>query len=186
MKFYKFLHENKKDNNVGIFILRGQPFHTGHYSIIKYMIKECSSGYVFIVEGKKSSQDKEKNPLSGKERVDIIKSFVASNIKVLVVDSAFLPVIFTETYPEELANIENKNVIIYGGADRDAGYRVIAQKLLKMGPNSVDFSKLDFDRESVSATIIRNFIRDGKFDVAQKYLPYNISKIKNKILNAKI
>ena len=64
MKFIQFLNETLFKNSIGVYIGRFQPPHIGHKQIINRMISENFKNYIFIVNGEKSSQDKEKNPFS--------------------------------------------------------------------------------------------------------------------------
>ncbi len=55
----------------GLFIGRFQPFHLGHLSVVETMEKECDT--IIIGVGSAQKMREEDNPLSGGERIDMIK-----------------------------------------------------------------------------------------------------------------
>ena len=169
MRFYKFLTE--KTNSVGIYAGRFQPPHKGHLAVISAMSKENSYAYVFVVAGSKSSTDKERNPISQQDRINLLKSLVPSNITVLGASSAYIPDLV-----KGLALDTTMKLTIYAGDDRSSDYSRFVNKIKEMG-YTVEVSTKNFDRANVSASKVRELLRANDSKEAQKYLPYSVSKI---------
>ncbi len=55
----------------GLFIGRFQPFHLGHLSVVERMVEECET--IIIGVGSAEKMREENNPLSGGERIEMIK-----------------------------------------------------------------------------------------------------------------
>ncbi len=60
----------------GLFIGRFQPFHKGHLAIIEEMKKDCEE--IIIGIGSAQKERETDNPLSGGERIDMIKKVLES------------------------------------------------------------------------------------------------------------
>lgn len=60
----------------GLLIGRFQPFHKGHLEIVEQMLKECDS--VIIGVGSAQEQREMRNPLSGGERIEMIRDLFDS------------------------------------------------------------------------------------------------------------
>jgi cytidyltransferase-like protein len=171
---YKYLLNEQKPGTCGIFTGRFQPLHNGHFSIIKAMAQENTLNFVFVVAGAKSSSDKDKNPLSGPERVKLIDSIAPSNVGVLEAKSAYIPDLIKEI---ESRVMGTKCFQIYAGDDRADSYTRFILKIKEMGYDAIVNTK-DYNRAGVSASKVRELMREGNFKEAQKFLPYSVDKIK--------
>ena len=169
MRLYTFLTENK-NNSIGIFTGRFQPFHIGHASIVSAMSKENSIGYVWVVSGDKSHTDKKRNPIPQQDIVNLIKSVCESNIKVLAAKSAYIPDLV-----KNLNLDTSKKLVIYAGNDRTESYTRFIKILKEMGYD-VEINTKDFNRQGISGTKVRELMVTNSKD-AQKLLPYPVSKI---------
>lgn len=135
-----------------LFLGRLQPPHNGHAKIIDGM----KNGWVAIVKGALSSQDKSKNPLPFEYQKKLVNE-IAPRVPVIEVPTGYLPDIINE-----IRKRGQEVQTVYAGADRIEGY----QKQLA-GANA----KLDADKQFdvsfklservTSATTVRDAIRSG-------------------------
>jgi hypothetical protein len=84
--------------NAAVMVGRLNPPTIGHYKVIDEMKKfirenddlKISKAFLILVEGKETSKDKEKNPLSAEDRKTFIEaSGKANGIQILIASSAF-------------------------------------------------------------------------------------------------
>ena len=140
---------------VGIFIGRFQPFTNKHIEIINKMSDENDNCYVIIVRGKKTSQDKEKNPFSRKEQE-------------ILIDMLNFPVnvhfYFTETaYFFDLFDTNYYNFKLYVGTDRIESYKKSFKDKIS---EYIEIKRTD---EDISATKVRELIRKRKYNELMEY-----------------
>lgn len=176
MRLLKFL--NEQDMKVSLVIGRFNPPHKGHVALIQEAAKQAPVTFVLVVEGKKSSQDKEKNPLPGSERVKLLNSVLPSKCKAILASGAYIPDVFEKEHPEDLTLVKDNQLTIFCGADRVNSYKGMAPRIDKALGTTTTVKELDFDRAGVSASKVRELMRAGDFTEAQKYLPYPVDKIK--------
>lgn len=74
---------NKK-YRVGLTIMRAQPLHEGHESIIRKMITECD--IVVVLLGSAQESGTEKNPFTAKQRARMIKNIFGTGVLVAGID----------------------------------------------------------------------------------------------------
>ena len=182
MRFLNFWqHLDELDyHSVGIFAGRFQPFHNGHASIIEHLQKNHHLSYVFVVSGEKSSKDTLRNPLPQNVRINLIENFTSnSNVCVLAANSPYIPSLITNVYPEINKTIKegNSKVVVYSGDDRSTDYNRFVSNLQESGIDA-EARTMNFDRDLVSGTKVRELLISKNFDEAQKYLPYDIELIK--------
>ncbi len=79
----------------GLFIGRFQPFHNGHLHVVKIMSKECSE--IIIGVGSAEKQREPNNPLSGGERIEMIRNVLINHG---IDDFQVYPVPDIDCYPE--------------------------------------------------------------------------------------
>lgn len=175
MRLLQFL--NEQDMKVNIVIGRFNPPHKGHLELIKAASKSAPATFILVIDGKKSSQDKEKNPIPGVDRVKILTDIIPSNCKAILASSAYIPDVFTKEHLDDLEMVKGNNLTIFCGADRVASYKRMAISIDKELNSTTEVKELDFDRAGVSASLVRKLMREGKYQEAQQYLPYPVSKI---------
>lgn len=119
--------DDKERNKVIIWNGRAQPWHKGHDAMVqkgKSMLSKlgASAIYIMIVKGGKSSLDKETNPLSEDEQINLISSVYDGDPQVIVhpeaIASSFIGVIADALYESG-----NKVAGWLAGADRIDSYR---------------------------------------------------------------
>lgn len=100
-------------NNTGLIVMRGQPLHNGHISLINLMLKECNN--CNIVLGSIQESGTERNPFTFEERKQMIKNIYGDKINIYGVEDIpnnnelWLKTIFSK--------IKNKVDIYYCGDD---------------------------------------------------------------------
>ena len=107
MKLLQSINEavELKSSKASLLVGRFQPFHVGH----EYAVKQMKfTPVVAIVKGKKSSKNKDENPLSEEFQEKMIKS-VFPHIKTIIVDNAYVPAIIGKIKDE--LNIEVGEVV---------------------------------------------------------------------------
>lgn len=118
---------------------RVQPPTVGHFAIIDKMKKYCRDNggnvvpIVVIVDGEKSSEDKDVNPLSANDRISLLKANPRMlGVKVIIAKNAFDGFLAVRK-----AGFEP--TIIAGGSDRVNGYKEMLDKSF----SKPDGSKID-------------------------------------------
>jgi len=153
---------NKRTNKVELFLGRLQPVHLGHVKIIKKM----KNPIVVLVKGAKSSQDKNRNPLSAEEQRKLLKKAVP-RVKVVVAKAGYLPEIIAD-----LREAGYEVETVYAGSDRISSYKrqvdSANKKLLDKQKFDVTFRETE---RFASATEVRNAIRSDDKDEFQKLMP---------------
>lgn len=146
-----------------LFVGRFNPFHSGHAAIVKMM---KNNPLIVIVKGKKTSEDKKKNPFSEDYQSEMVKS-VFSDVEVTISPNAFLAGIcgFYRKKGDEITRI-------FAGADRIESYRKsINDANLKMDPEYQ--YKIEFIETPrvTSATKVRQTFVDDDFEEFKKNMP---------------
>lgn len=132
--------------DVQVFIGRFQPPHRGHRAIIEMMIEDTKyHPIVLLIDGKKSSQDKERNPLLPLVRHEVLTELP---VQVMIAEN---PYVGLETI-SELYVIRK----VYQGEDRD--YQPL---LASLGlPAIIE----ELPRTPISSTQMRTMARAGMFE----------------------
>jgi len=159
------------DIPVTLFLGRFQPFHIGHLQTIKDLKEQFPKNKVLvaIIKGKKSSKDKERNPLSFDYQKELILSALG-NLKSSVIiynkpfEFGYLPVIF-----KELREDGYEVDALGSGEDRILGMEKIAKDLNSMF-QSVNI-KIKETKRYVAASDVREFIRNNDYDNFKKSMP---------------
>ncbi len=163
--------EHEQDEQEGkkqqLILGRFQPFTIGHRKMVEIQKEFQNVVYIVIVEGKKSSLDKKRNPFTFEERKRFIKK-VFPNDDVIVdrFEKGYLPDIITY--------MENKYKIPVGyvlcGEDRVDGYK---RQLEKLPENHIDVEIVITPR-LVFQTVFRNQVFENKLDDQKKLLPVEL------------
>lgn len=151
-----------------LFMGRFQPLHKGHATVVGRM----KNPIVALVKGGKSSQNKEKNPLSLKDQARLIKKAYPKAI-VIEVATGYIPTIALEMRKKGM-NI----TAIWAGEDRRASYTKQLESFDKKNPDealNMEF-KPTYNPDGAriggtSATIVRNAIRAGDKKEFLKHMP---------------
>lgn len=154
-KFQEFVTESKeptKQKSICIFPGRFQGFNKGHQQIIEDLKKQYETIVVFIVSGKKTSEDKERNPFSAELRKEMIETS-CKNIQVFVTPNAFLPGNISYL---KLRKTDEK-IIIASGEDRIDGYKKMKFEY------PVEFVQTKRP-EGISGTQMRESLKEDSFE----------------------
>lgn len=172
LTFKQYLLESTTNHD--LFIGRFQPFHKGHANIIKSM----KNPVVVIIKGKQTSEDKQKNPLSAEQQMELIKTVFPTVPVFVSEETGFIPAL--------IGMAEEKGYKIgrvFAGADRIGGYKgqvERANKKIELGqsehkPINVKFVETP---RFTSATTVRNTIRSGDFKEYNKLMPQKLANEK--------
>jgi citrate lyase synthetase len=171
---------NKGYKKVTLIIGRFQPFTLGHSSLLKQAKNPVVIG---IVKGKKSGQDKDKNPLEFDLQKEIIEKAKIPKIeRVIKVESAFIPEIISQLRFFDLEVDE-----VFAGSDRIKSY---TSMMKKYGPqiNAPDVKVTEIKRDpdasdvsGISATKVRNSIKSDDFESAKEMMINLDKKLFDKI-----
>jgi len=140
-----------------VFVGRFQPFHKGHFKVIKAM----KNPIVFIIDGEKSKEDKESNPLSLEYRISLLNKCGVS--KIYSYDTGFLPILLAKV---RRLGFEPKR--LFCGKDRIKSYKTSIKKIIyslsrKRGEHPRDYH-LEFvetlKKDRIHAKDVRAAIRN--------------------------
>jgi len=153
----------KRPHTAELFLGRMQPIHLGHIKIIKKM----KNPIVVLVKGKKSSADKDRNPLSAEEQIRLLKK-VFPKIRIIVAPTGYLPDIFSDLRE----NSGTEVVKVYSGADRISGYKRQIDSINKKLPSRRQFDvQFEETPRFTSATKVREAIRSDNEEEFRKLMP---------------
>jgi len=147
----------------GIFSGRMQPLTKTHTEIFRTISNECSKGTVFLVKGKKTSQDKEKNPFDEEVQLKMIQLVLPDNMEVKIIKTGF--------FVEELNESEDSDFRIYAGSDRVESYKSYS-KYMKEG--TLEVKEIVRTDEDISATKVREALRDNNLEAFNLLTPEEI------------
>jgi len=166
---------NKTREKVGLMVGRFQPITKAHEKMINALYKDNDKAIVFMIKGKKSSLDKDKNPFGEKIQTDMLKA-VNSDVKIEVLNSGFF-VDFINKY-------ENTDFVIYAGSDRANSY-LHFEKYLKNG-NTLVVKEIKRDENAISGTKVRESLKFKNKKLFEELTPAPIHKMYNtlsKVIN---
>ena len=143
---------------VNIMVGRFQTVTTAHADIFSSMKKEKNPSIIYIIEGNKSSKDKNTNPFTGLERKRLVEKF---GMKVDIITSI--------VELEDVLFIQNlKPVKWFAGSDRASSYRKFKNSFSIFN----DCEIIEIDRvNDVSASKIREAAIQNRFDDFKNMIP---------------
>lgn len=154
--FLEFSKEQAEKKKISLIFGRMQPFTAGHKLLFDKAKYEVVIG---LVKGKKTSQDKERNPFSEQLQRTIIMKALEEDPKfesIVTTDSGFIPDLI-----EKLEKMNYQVKELFCGSDRVKDYkRMIRDNLIKA---DIKLVKIDRDDEDISATKVRDAIRKNDF-----------------------
>jgi nicotinic acid mononucleotide adenylyltransferase len=150
---------------------RFNPVTRGHTVLIQILIDEAkrknAKPLIFIIDAEKTGKDKNRNPLTGSQRLEILKSLYP-NVTVDVVSNPVEAL--------DVLDVQGMSPIVWiAGSDRVSDYR----KLL----DYVDIKTcevLEVDRDigeaaGVSATIAKNAVKANDLKLFKAMMPENLN-----------
>lgn len=159
---------------VGIYPGRFQGVTKAHKSIIDMMSRTYEKSYVCLVEGEKSKEDKNHNPFSQETKIEMLNRILPENVELIITSSAFLP--------DTVKNLEESNFALYVGADRTTSYEH-QKKYLKEENKTLLIITLNLNRENISATKVREALKENDKDTFRKLVPEEIHSMYGRLRN---
>jgi glycerol-3-phosphate cytidylyltransferase-like family protein len=171
-----------------VIIGRFNPPHIGHYAVInaakKYIrnnptLKLDPVPIVVVIEGKKASKDKMRNPLTGTERISFMSgSGLADGVKFLKAESAFAAF-------EEVRKCGYEPIVIADGSDRDGKFKELLDKYFKSKDNS-DIKHYSLTVKRVDDTPSKSSQSLDKKDALDNVLQYTDSEMPAEMASASL
>lgn len=149
---------------VGIVVGRFQPLTKAHYDIIRTMARECDKGIVFLVKGKKSSNDKEQNPFDESTQKKLLQSVLPKNVTIKVIPSGF--------FVDELNNMRESNFVVYAGTDRVESYKRYSGYMTE--GRTLDTREVPRSDVDISATKVREALINDDISTFKSLTPPEI------------
>ena len=162
-----------KKFNKGLIVMRGQPLHNGHKSLIDLMLKECKKSYIIL--GSIQESRTEKNPFTFEERKQMIKNVYGSSVFVDGMED--MPNNNEAWLDGIMKKIDGYPDAYYCGDNINGDYFKVGNIVLRMLPRDKQegFSK-------ISATKIRELIRE-KNNFWKCFVPKENHKYIEQIVN---
>jgi nicotinic acid mononucleotide adenylyltransferase len=165
-------------SNIVLAFGRCNPPTGGHYVMIEQLEQVARElgiqAEMFIVDGESTGQDKQKNPLTPEQRVKILREWFP-NVRFDICSSAYDVM--------EILEVQNKKPqVLIAGSDRAKKYR----RLLDYA-GFINAAIREIDRDSgnangISATKVRQAIRDGNYELFLEMMPSNVGNQSKKDL----
>lgn len=154
--------EKATKKQVSLFLGRMQPIHNGHDAIIKMM----KNPVVVLVKGKKSSEDKARNPFDEKYQTKLIK-MLNPKVEVTTASTGYIPDMVNDFRKRGMEVVE-----VYAGADRINTYKKMIESFNKQMPPEKQISaKFKETPRVTSATTVRNAIRSDDMETFKANVP---------------
>jgi len=168
MKFADYINEkmnvNEKEETHGIFSGRFQPVTLAHARIIKRITKENTKATIFLVKGKKTSEDKEKNPFDAEIQKKMLEAVAPSNVDIQIINSGF--------FVDNLNEMPENKFVAYAGSDRLKAYEKFT-KYMDEG-KTLEIKEIKRTDDDISATKVRNALKEGDEKEFKKLTPKEI------------
>ena len=151
MTTFRDIAINESKQTHGIFVGRMQPVTKAHADIITRIGKENATGTIFLVKGKASSKDLEKNPFSAETQKKMLEKIAPKNVKIKIIPSGF--------FVDFLNATTDKNFVVYGGSDRIKAYEKFSAYLDDGKKMKVE--EIPRTDDDISATKVRKALLDN-------------------------
>lgn len=183
IEYDTLLVESKNRTKVNIFLGRFQPFTKGHLKVLELGKQENNLPTVILMI--QNTKMDEKHPFSDdliKKEMEIIKSEYKDIIKdILYVKSADIL-----AFGELLHDNNYEPVLWLTGTDRLIPYTKMAEKYKEQAGFISDFKTFEIKRgdEDISATKVRNAIKNNDINEYKNLMPKNTDKLFNELKTA--
>lgn len=138
---------------------RFQPFTKGHYKVYEQAKSHGMPVVIYLVKGKKSSEDKQSNPLEAEEQIEFIKKSVGSDVEVRVIPDGFIG-----TWVNDLRNDGMEPKVFLTGTDRMKAYKGMINRYITKWDIDITLDEIERADEDISATRVRQAIKNDDFD----------------------
>jgi len=150
---------NEKEKTVGIFSGRFQPPTKAHSDIINTMAKENDSVIIFLVKGKKSSEDKTKNPFDTEIQKKMLELIAPKNVQIKIISTGF--------FVDELNLLpDGTKFTAYAGSDRTKAYKSFMKYM--EDDRTLEIKEIKRTDEDISATKVRDAIKNDDLESFKK------------------
>jgi len=150
MKTFREIALGEKEETHGIFSGRFQPVTAAHAKIIEDIGKENTKGTIFLVKGKASSKDKDKNPFDTDIQKKMLELVAPKNVNIEIISSGF--------FVDKLNDMPDNNFIAYAGSDRISAYEKF-KKYMGEG-KTLTIKEIKRTDEDISATKVREALKN--------------------------
>ncbi|NDK08034.1 adenylyltransferase/cytidyltransferase family protein [Candidatus Gracilibacteria bacterium] len=156
--------------NVGIIIGRFSPLHLGHISLINYSLENNDKTIVIIGSAEKID---EKNPYTLDERLEILKSEFDTSLTIDYLNDSKEDLIWINNLNNIISkySLISDNINFLGGdLKNDYAINVIKEHIEKFNYQKISFFEKNRLKIPISATIIRNLLKENNNEEAKKWL----------------
>lgn len=168
---------------VGVFLARLQPIHNGHLALINKMIDENDECLILIGSSDKINQ---RNPIPGSFRKDLLLQALCENVRTKdMLNYGKIKIVNLSDLTSEEDNSHDWGFYLYSNIVKEIGQHCFTmyysdgwEIITKWFPgfilqNNVDLRLIARNncQEGISATKIREFIKNDDIDNLKKYVP---------------
>jgi len=174
MKTFRDIVLTEKEKTVGIFSGRFQPVTKAHSAIINTMAKENNKVIIFLVKGKKTSEDKTKNPFDSDTQKKMLELVSPSNVEIKIISTGF--------FVDELNKLpDGTKFVAYAGSDRVKAYK--AYEKYMEGNRTLEIKEIKRTDKDISATKVRQSLKDNNFEDFKALTDKKIHKMFDELRN---
>jgi len=173
MKSFREIALSEKEETHGIFSGRFQPVTAAHAKIIEDIGKENTRGTIFLVKGKASSKDKDKNPFDTDIQKKMLELVAPKNVDIKIISSGF--------FVGELNDMSDNNFVAYAGSDRISAYEKF-KKYMDEG-KTLTIKEIKRTDEDISATKVREALKNNDEEAFKKLTNPKMYKMYNELKN---
>ena len=172
MRTFKEIALNEANGSIGIFSGRFQPVTKAHSDIINTMARENKKVIIFLVKGKKTSEDKTKNPFDSETQKKMLELVSPSNVEIKIINTGF--------FVDELNELpDGTKFVAYAGSDRIKAYK--AYEKYMEGNRTLEVKEIKRTDKYISATKVRQSLKDNNFEDFKTLTDKKIHKMFNEL-----
>lgn len=156
--------------NLWIIIWRFSPLHLWHISLINYSLDNYDKTIVIIWSAEKID---DRNPYSLQERKKILNEEFGDNIIINYLEDSLNDDVWISNLQKVIRNysIESDNIhFLWWDLENDYAIKVIKEYLNKFTTFNTFFIEKSRQEIPISATKIRNLLKENKLNEAKKWL----------------
>jgi len=159
MKKFRDLVFEEMEETMGVFSGRFQPVTAAHAKIIETIGKENTNATVFLVKGKKSSEDKTKNPFDAETQKKMLELVAPKNVQIKIISSGF--------FVGELNEMKDgTKFVAYAGSDRVKAYEKY-EKYME-DDRTLEVKEIKRTDDDISATKVREALINNNKEAFEK------------------
>jgi len=172
MRTFKEIALTETKDSIGIFSGRFQPVTKAHSDIINTMAKENRKVIIFLVKGKKTSENKTKNPFDSETQKKMLELVSPDNVEIKIISTGF--------FVDELNELPDETKFVaYAGSDRIKAYK--AYEKYMGGNRTLEVKEVKRTDKGISATKVRQSLKDNNFEEFKALTDKKIHKMFNEL-----